>query len=1052
MPGDKHSIKMLNYNISGLDSKLSDSDLISFLVEYDFICLTETFLERPKYSETFKDFHVFHAPAKKLSYHGRMSGGVSVFVKACYLDYIEQLKIDIDNCIALKVHKSIFGTEKDILLVGIYIPPYNSNYWNHTLDGYGVELLDKCIFEANSFCPNLSVLCFGDFNARTANGNGEYENDNDLDCQRNDFVAEVFRRTSQDLETNQFGDQLLEFCNIHDCLILNGLQKWNFDDSFTYICSRGCSVIDYFVMSFDLLHLLDTSSLCIKENVDSDHVPVELKINIVNGVNQVKIQKQIQDDRHIDRIIWQSEKENEYKEKLQDTDTKEKLKESKLLIDDNINEAIQVFNDSLKTAAQCMVKKIRIQKQHKQSIWYDGECRQMKKECKKRLRHFRKERNEELRKQYVEKRSGYKQLLKRKKFEYQMNKADKLSKSTNSSEFWTELKELGGTKKSVVSDKISLNQWHEHFKNVFNYDNEVMAENVFVNEYDNVQNNEHALNKPITLDEVKTAIKKLNNHKAGGLDGVLPEMLKNGGDEVALFLTKLFNKVFDSGTYPTEWAKAIIIPIFKKGDVDQPDNYRGISLINTSCKCFTLILNKRLYEWLEENSLIVENQAGFRRKYSTLDQIFTLHSAIQKCLNKKKQKVYVAFVDFRKAFDTVNHERLLQTIKDLGINGKFYNTVKSMYDSLVSCVRINNDLSEFFECPVGVRQGCVLSPTLFSLFINQLANQVNDLGEHGIQMLPNILELFLLLFADDIALISNSPGGLQSQLNILKNCCDRLMLTVNKTKTKIMVFRKGGFLSQAEKWYYDGELLEVVNKYTYLGFTFTTMLSFNLGTAELVTKAKRALQILFKAFQACKGMTQATFFRIFDSKVQSILFYSSELWGFQRLDNLEKVHLLACKRFLGVPLKTPNKIVYGELGRYPIYISTSIRCIKYWFKILKMPDHRLPKQAYKMMLTQDDNGKKCWVSHIKELLSKAGFYYVWVNQGTVNINAFIKKIKQRLIDQFRQEWIAAIRDKERYALYRNIKVTFSPAEYINFINIYCFTESRQSHPRGVDDK
>ena len=85
-----------------------------------------------------------------------------------------------------------------------------------------------------------------------------------------------------------------------------------------------------------------------------------------------------------------------------------------------------------------------------------------------------------------------------------------------------------------------------------------------------------------------------------------------------------------------------------------------------------------------------------------------------------------------------------------------------MYESLVSCVRVNNELSDIFECPVGVRQGCVLSPTLFSLFINQLANYISENGVHGVQLLPNLLELFILLFADDVALISTTPGGLQA--------------------------------------------------------------------------------------------------------------------------------------------------------------------------------------------------------------------------------------------------------------------------------------------------
>jgi hypothetical protein len=967
-----------------------------------------------------------------------MSGGVAVLVKEKFVQYIEEMNIEIDNCVALKIRKSVFNTMKDILLVGIYIPPYNSNYWKHAMDGYGLELLDKCVIEAHKFCSELSLICFGDINARTSNLNAEFDYNDDSYFQQKHCMMNIVERSSQDKEVNQFGDQLLEFCNIHDCFILNGLKKMQFDDSFTYICNRGSSVLDYYIMSYDICNILEYATMSVKDIVESDHVPIELILNIESNVAQASHSIIQQKDSYVYKLIWQEHKEGEYKENLSNECHVKKIKEATAIIEEDINEAIQVFNDSLKSAAQCMSKMCGTCNTKKGRKWYDQDCRLKKRECRRRLRYFRQERNEQTRKCYVDSRKCYKQLVKLKKENYQKSKIESLENNLNKPQFWKELNELGGACKGNICEEITIDEWYDHFSNVFKQDTAATRTNTHINHDELSQNEEHVLNAPITKEEVSAAIKNLHSHKAGGLDGVVPEMLKRGGDEVICFLTKLFNKVFDSGIYPSDWAKAIVVPIFKKGDAHQPDNYRGISLINTACKCFTSILNKRLYSWLEENKMIVENQAGFRKKYSTTDHIFTLYSAIQKCLNKKGQKVYVAFVDFRKAFDSVSHEMLFKTIEDRGIKGKFYVTVRSMYESLMACIRIKNDLSEFFDCPVGVRQGCVLSPTLFSLFINQLATHINVSGVHGIQLLPNLLDLFILLFADDIALISLTPGGLQIQLDILKQCCDRLKLMVNKEKTKIMVFRKGGFLGQNEQWNYDSERLEVVNKYLYLGFTFTTMLSFNIGTSHLLIKAKRALVGLSKAFQTCKGMSQSTYFRIFDAKIQSILLYSSEIWGYQRLENIEKVHLLACKRFLGVPLKTPNKMVYGELGRYPLYVMSTIRCITYWFKILQMSDNRMPKQAYNMMLLQDNKGKICWATQIKEILSKTGFYYVWVRQGTDNLGVFLKIFKQRLIDQFRQEWEAVLRDKERYVLYASVKDNLSTAKYLDNIDVYCF--------------
>ena len=176
--------------------------------------------------------------------------------------------------------------------------------------------------------------------------------------------------------------------------------------------------------------------------------------------------------------------------------------------------------------------------------------------------------------------------------------------------------------------------------------------------------------------------------------------------------------------------------------------------------------------------------------------------------------------------------------------------------------------------------------------------------------------MFILLFADDVALLPTIPCGLQNQLKYLKACCDRLQMEVNRDKTKVMVFRKGGFLSKHEKWYCDGSEMEVVNKYHYLGFAFMTTLSVKKrGADHLVSKGKKAVFTLCTSFQTCREMTKETFLKIFDSKIQLVLLYSSKIWGLHILDSIERVHLMVCKRYLGVPSRTPNKMVYGELGR-----------------------------------------------------------------------------------------------------------------------------------------
>jgi hypothetical protein len=358
----------------------------------------------------------------------------------------------------------------------------------------------------------------------------------------------------------------------------------------------------------------------------------------------------------------------------------------------------------------------------------------------------------------------------------------------------------------------------------------------------------------------------------------------------------------------------------------------------------------------------------------------------------------------------------------------------SVYKSVFSCVRIEDRLTDFFECPVGLRQGCVLSPIIFSMFINEIADAVDRRGMHGIQFLPGLLELFILLFADDIVLLSQTAIGLQNQIHILAETCKALHLIINNEKTKVMVFRKGGYLSKNEVWKLNGNVLEVVNEYNYLGFQFTTKISMKRGVELLATKGRRACMGCIKCACRLKDIPRDCFFKIFDSQVQPVLLYASEIWGLHRLDNIEKVHTFACKRFLSVHLKVPNKLVYGELGRYPLYINSTIRCIKYWLKLLKLDTSRLPKQAYNMLKALDERGKQCWVTNVKNTLFSLGFGFAWLYQSVGCEKAFILEVKQRMIDIYKQEWHNSISSKDMFNNYKLFKQELTVEPYLDFLD------------------
>ena len=187
-----------------------------------------------------------------------------------------------------------------------------------------------------------------------------------------------------------------------------------------------------------------------------------------------------------------------------------------------------------------------------------------------------------------------------------------------------------------------------------------------------------------------------------------------------------------------------------------------------------------------------------------IDHIYKLSAIIEKYLSRKGWKLYIAFIDLMKAFDHVDRASLSLTLVKARLSGPFLNAIKAMYRSVVSCVRVHNKVTEIFDCPFGVKHGCILSPALFSLFVNEIAIGMEAVGKHGIQLQLGLAELFLLLFADDLALLSSTATGLQNQLNHLNSVCKEHSLSINTEKSKVMVFRKGWFLGKNEKWFLEG--------------------------------------------------------------------------------------------------------------------------------------------------------------------------------------------------------------------------------------------------------
>ena len=187
--------------------------------------------------------------------------------------------------------------------------------------------------------------------------------------------------------------------------------------------------------------------------------------------------------------------------------------------------------------------------------------------------------------------------------------------------------------------------------------------------------------------EIQKSISKLHNNKAIGLDTIRNDMLKQGLTDFLLCLRKLFNFILSSGIYSSSWATGYITPIFKTGDSSQPEIYRGITITSNVWKLFILVLNPWLDKFLEENKLIDKSQIGFTKNARIHDHIFVLKTLIDKYTNKTGDKLYVCFVDYKKAFDSVSHSGMTLKLKEFNISGKFYDVINRCIQKL-KCVSV----------------------------------------------------------------------------------------------------------------------------------------------------------------------------------------------------------------------------------------------------------------------------------------------------------------------------------------------------------------------------
>uniref|UniRef100_T1IQ89 Reverse transcriptase domain-containing protein n=1 Tax=Strigamia maritima TaxID=126957 RepID=T1IQ89_STRMM len=901
--------RIICWNVAGVFSK--NREFWTFVLSHDIIILLETWIER-KSERSFMarlstKFEWITLPATRSHMKGRAKGGqlVGIRKEGGVVWRFAVWKYGIIIYI-----KHLDKRPDDIIV---------SAYCCKGLNTLGEELANV-LDEATR--TGAQFLLIGDFNARIGLENVTTDEE------------DAITRKSEDEVLNFEGKKLLTFCDNNALKILNGCCRGDYTGKFTFIGALGASVIDYAIVKEDNPDM----SLDVLARTESDHLPlvVTLDWSFVLQPNSVSIPRE--------RWCWDKTVNVAFSRDLD-------RELQRFIVNDSVDLSTLVrIQSAAKTAGvkRSSTRKVGVH-------WFDRECKEEKRKVRRCLYKFRRSREEVDRLVYIAARKALRLLYYKKKKEREDDTWNRIRNCKNTTDFWRVVNNYRKGKNRKGQD-IALDAWKQHFKILLN-GTDSMSDDVNPHQEidDLLFNSVDILDREFDEQELNKAINKLKGGKSPGIDMVINEFYKAMSRSARSIVLKTLNVIWRTQTCPREWRIGVIIPIYKAGEEADTNNYRGITLLNTLYKIMTTMMTARIQEWAEQEGIITENQAGFRKGYGTRDNLFTLNTLINSRNRKRGGKLFACFIDFKAAFDKISIGRLFEKLWQMGVRGRMFAMLKSIYGRTGNIVMTGLGSSDIFWTTEGVRQGCPLSPVLFSLYINDLEENWTKRNIGGAVMGKS--KIFALKFADDIVTFAVDREGLTEMLLDLERYTQKNSLVLNVQKSKIMIFRRGGRRAAAEHWSFVGQPIEVVNKYKYLGFWFSTKNAFRHHLTTTRGKAQKIVNASWSIIRRSVMQTMKHKISLFQSLLLPVLMYGVEIWGNRRREEIEIVNGKFMKMILGLNFNTPDYLWAMELGRNDLECVAMKRVFKYVLHILKIDEKRWPLICLKEMMNPNCNPK-----------------------------------------------------------------------------------------------
>jgi len=865
------NLKIGTWNVRGLNKPGKLENVLQEMcrMELDILGIAETFWDGSDVFETT----LSHPTSKyKVLYSGgdKKRKGVAVVSRGVAAEAIQSFQMVSERIICVKIR----AKPVDLIVIQTYAP--TSDAAQAEVDEF-YHQIDDVVKTQKKYQDCLIVM--GDFNSKVG------------DKKEDDIVGPYGLGLR-----NDNGQSLIECCQRHNLMISNTWFQTKIRSRHTWTAPDGKTKnqIDYILIDKRYRNGIRNSKARPGADCGSDHNPVVAYLRI-----KLQLHKKLAKDN---APRWNTEV-------LKDTTVRRQFEEMSEAMMANIDQQTKPTVNSLwsdiKTCIIDTAKQVcGLHVREKKQSWMTTEIIQKMEE----RRQYKSDTSPEGQKRYKELKHIVQRLCRQAENNYYNGKCKEIEflEATHNPLLYKKIKELNPKRSKGtqgIKDKDGhllqepqeiLQRWAEYVEELYNDNRSSFT--------DDIKTEERC---SISEAEVQSVIQKLTRNKATGDDSIPAEFIQALGPNGIQLITKLMNKIYNTGVIPDDFLQNIFITIPKISNAQDCSDFRTISLISHVSKILLHLINARITPIIERH--LTDSQLGFRKGKGTKDAIFQFRTVMERVTQVNK-KVYACFIDYQKAFDRINHEKLLVIMEKAGIPDLERKLIKSLYWNQYAVIRTKDGKSRKICIRRGVRQGCIISPILFNLYSEYMMQEIHE-KRKGIEIGGRIYNN--LRYADDAVVMTDNEADLQDLVSTVNDVCKDYGMAMNVKKTKTMVINKSRDTQCSVM--VDGNILEQVSQYKYLGSWVTEDGRCDLDVKTRIGMAKDAF---WKHKQLLKGnINLQVKKRILQCYVFPVVKYSCESWTLNK-DLSRRINALEqwCYRRL-LKIKWIDKISNEEVLR-----------------------------------------------------------------------------------------------------------------------------------------